>query len=97
MDKQFILQKLRILKPRLQEKYGVSELALFGSYSRGTEISGSSDIDIMVDFNKPVGIEYMDVVYLLKEAFEAIDVQVVSKKAIKEKYYERLKNDLLYA
>jgi len=96
MNKKFILQKLRTLKPLLQEKYGVSELALFGSYSRD-EQTGESDIDIMVDFSKPIGIEYMDVVYILKEEFEAIPVQVVSKKAIKEKYYDRLKHDLLYA
>lgn len=95
--KHFILQKLRSIKPELQEKYGVSELALFGSYSRDTQIAGSSDIDIMIDFSRPIGIEYFDVVYFLKDAFDNADVQVVSKKAIKEKYYERLKNDLLYA
>jgi predicted nucleotidyltransferase len=71
-------------------------LALFGSYSRDQQTK-ESDIDIMIDFSRPVGIEYMEVVYLLKEAFATVDVQVVSKKAIKAKYYERLKNDLLYA
>ena len=96
MDKQFILQRLRTLKPGLQEKYGVSELALFGSYSRD-EQTHESDIDIMIDFYKPVGIEFLEVVYLLKDEFTSIEVQVVSKKAIKEKYYNRLKQDLLYA
>lgn len=96
MNKQAILQKLSVLKPVLQEKYGVSELALFGSYSRD-EQTGSSDIDIMVDFSEPIGIEYFDVVYMIEEAFEGIPVQVVAKKAIKEKYYDRLKQDLLYA
>ncbi len=96
MDKQFILQKLRTLKPVLYEKYGVSELALFGSYSRD-EQTHESDIDIMIDFYKPVGIEFLDVVYLLKDEFTSVEVQVVSKKAIKEKYYNRLKQDLLYA
>lgn len=85
-----------MLKPVLQEKYGISELALFGSYSRD-EQTGSSDIDIMVDFSKPAGIEYLDVVYLIKEAFEGIPVEVVNKNAIKKKYYDRLKVDLLYA
>lgn len=96
MDKQFILQKLRTLKPVLYEKYGVSELALFGSYSRD-EQTHESDIDIMIDFYKPVGIEFLDVVYLLKDEFTSVEVQVVSKKAIREKYYDRLKKDLLYA
>lgn len=96
MNKQTILQKLSVLKPVLQERYGVSELALFGSYSRD-EQTGSSDIDIMVDFNGPIGIEYLDVVYLIEDAFEGVPIQVVAKKAIKEKYYNRLKQDLLYA
>lgn len=51
----------------------------------------------MVDFDKPVGIEFFDVVYLLKDLCEFTEVQIVSKKAIKEKYYNRLKKDLLYA
>jgi predicted nucleotidyltransferase len=96
MDKQFILEKLRNLKPTLQEKYGVNELALFGSYSRD-EQTKESDIDIMVDFSKPIGIEFLEVVYLLKKEFKAAEVQVVSRKGIREKYYERLKQDLLYA
>jgi len=96
MDKQTILQTLQSLKPRLQEEYGLSELALFGSYSRGEQTT-ESDIDIMVDFNKPIGIEYLDVVYMLQEAFVGVPVQVVSKGAIKPKYYARLKEDLLYA
>lgn len=96
MNKHTILQKLRSLKPLLQEKYGVSELALFGSYSRNEQTT-ESDIDILVDFSKPVGIEFMDVVYVLQETFSHVPVQVVSKKGIKEKYYERLKQDLLYA
>lgn len=96
MNKQVILQKLSLLKPELQEKYAVSELALFGSYSRD-EQTGNSDIDIMVDFSKPIGIEYLDVVYRIQAAFEEVPVQVVAKKAIKEKYFDRLKQDLLYA
>ncbi len=96
MDKQLILKKLQSVKPRLQREYGLSELALFGSYSRD-EQTAESDIDIMVDFNKPIGIEYFDVVYFLQDAFKEIPVQVVSKGAIKQPYYDRLKKDLLYA
>jgi predicted nucleotidyltransferase len=96
MDKQYILQKLRKVKPVLQEKYGLSELALFGSYSRDEQTS-QSDIDIMVDFSKPIGMEYLEVVYYLEDAFPSAKVQVVSKKGVKDKYFDRLKQDLLYA
>ncbi len=96
MDKLIILQKLRKLKPVLQQNYGLSEIALFGSYSRD-EQTQESDIDIMVDFSNPIGIEYFDLVYALNDAFKNNKVQIVSKKAIKQKYFDRLKQDLLYA
>lgn len=91
-----ILQKLRMLKPILQQNYGLSEIALFGSYSRD-EQTQESDIDIMVDFSNPIGIEYFDLVYALNDAFKNSSVQVVTKKGIKQKYFDRLKQDLLYA
>ena len=96
MDKNLILDRLRYLKPVLQEKYGVSQLALFGSYSR-SEQTAQSDIDILIDFNKPVGIEFLDVVYLLRESFAGVPVQVVSRQGIKEGYFKHLQKDLLYA
>ncbi len=96
MDKKAILQTLQSLEPMLQQEYGVSELALFGSYSRD-EQTAESDIDILVDFKQPIGIKYLDVVYLLQNAFKQTPVQVVSRGAIKPKYYDRLKEDLLYA
>jgi len=96
MDKLKILQKLRKLKPVLQENYGLSEIALFGSYSRD-EQTMESDIDIMVDFSTPIGIEYFDLVYTLNDTFKNNKVQVVSKKGIKQKYFDRLKQDLVYA
>ncbi len=96
MDKLIILQKLRKLKPVLQQNYGLSEIALFGSYSRD-EQTQESDIDIMVDFSSPIGIEYFNLVYSLNDAFKNWKVQVVSKKGIKQKYFDRLKQDLLYA
>ncbi|MFN2440468.1 MAG: nucleotidyltransferase family protein [Chitinophagaceae bacterium] len=96
MDKLIILQELRKLKPILQQKYGLSEIALFGSYSRD-EQTRESDIDIMVDFSSPIGIEYFNLVYTLNDAFKNWKVQVVSKKGIKQKYFDRLKQDLLYA
>jgi len=95
MDKLKILQKLRKQKPVLQENYGLSEIALFGSYSRD-EQTMESDIDIMVDFSTPIGIEYFDLVYTLNDTFKNNKVQVVSKKGIKQKYFDRLKQDLVY-
>jgi predicted nucleotidyltransferase len=48
---------LRILgehQPEFQQ-YGVNSLAIFGSVARGTA-NDASDVDILVEFNQPVGL-----------------------------------------
>lgn len=48
---------IRILAERSEElaqKYGVKSLALFGSVSRD-EADSSSDVDLLVEFSRPVG------------------------------------------
>lgn len=95
MDKNFIIQKLKEVKPYLHEKYGVTELALFGSYSRGEETE-NSDIDIMFDYEGKMGMSFFDVVYTVQDLFSK-EVQVVSKGGIKPQYFEVIKPDLIYA
>ena len=96
MDKEMIILKLRNIKPILSKKYGLTELALFGSYSRNHQ-TDLSDIDLMVDFKNPKGMNYFDLVYELKDVFKDKEVQVVSKDGIRPKYFERIKQDLSYA
>lgn len=94
MDTHQIIETLRAVKPLLQKKYSVTELALFGSYSRN-EQTPESDIDIMVDHIEPLGFRFLDMVYELDELFDK-EVQLVSKGAIKPKYFEAIKPDLIY-
>ena len=96
MDKHFIIQKLKEAKPILHQKYGVTELALFGSYSRD-EQTEKSDIDVMFDYEGSIGMEFFDICYFLDDIFIGKEVQVVSKRGIKEKYFNALKQDLIYA
>jgi predicted nucleotidyltransferase len=96
MNKQLIIEQLKKVKPVLSEKYGLTDLALFGSYSRNEE-TDLSDIDIMVDYTSPMGLKFFDMVYDLKEIFKEKKVQVVSRAGIKQKYFERIKHDLIYA
>ena len=96
LDREMILQKLREIKPGLQEKYQLADLALFGSYARGEQKSGS-DIDIMVRLSVPSYRNLCNTAYALEDAFPGIKVQVVSKGGIRPQYFERIKDDLLYA
>lgn len=94
--KKDILLKLRSIKPLLQEKYNLTELALFGSYARD-EQQPESDIDIMVKLSTQSFRNFCDTAYTLEDLFPGIKVQIVSRGGIRPQYFERLKNDLIYA
>jgi predicted nucleotidyltransferase len=68
LNKEIILQKLRAIKPDLQEKYNLTELALFGSYARG-EQTAQSDIDIMVKMSTPDFRNYSNIYHTLEKFF----------------------------
>ena len=47
-----ILQELRLRKPELEKRFGVSRLGIFGSVARG-QIRDDSDIDVVVEMPQP--------------------------------------------
>jgi len=91
---QDILDTLSRLRPILKEKYFVSSIGLFGSVLRNEQRPGS-DIDIVVDFNRPVGIEFVDLADYLESELKS-KVDLVSLKGIKQKYLNAIKSDIVY-
>lgn len=82
-------------KPELQKKYPLSELGIFGSYVRG-DATEESDIDVLVDFNAPLGlIKYIGLSHQLQQLFN-LKVDVVSKDGIKPKYWIYVSQNLIY-
>jgi uncharacterized protein len=80
-----IQQKLQALKPELHKRWGITELAVFGSVSRG-EATAQSDVDILFDYDKPLGLEIVDLGDFL-EAQLGFKVDLLSKKAVREKVW----------
>jgi predicted nucleotidyltransferase len=75
-------------------KYSVSSLGLFGSVVRG-DFNASSDIDIIVSFSKPVGIEFIDLADDLEKMLDR-KVDLVSQNGIKDKYFKVIEPDIIY-
>jgi len=94
-DKETILAVLKQAKPSLIRKYGVKDLALFGSYSRNLAIPGKSDVDVMVDFSQPIGLAFVDLADELEQLLQ-LKVDLVSRKGIKPKYFSVIEPDLIY-
>ena len=89
-----IRKQLKLLKPSLISKYHVSELGLFGSVVRD-DFSPESDIDIMVDFSRPIGIEFIDLADELEAKLKR-KVDLVSRKGIKPQYFNAIQSELIY-
>jgi hypothetical protein len=60
-----IREVLRKCLPEIREKYGVTSIGIFGSYARG-EADPSSDIDVIVEFDRPIGWELVDLADFLE-------------------------------
>ncbi len=67
------------LKPELIKKYSVKSIGLFGSIVRNDFTPETSDIDIIVEFSKPVGMEFIDLADFLETNIKR-KVDLVSRK-----------------
>lgn len=78
----------------LKQKYPIKSLALFGSYVRD-EATLHSDIDLLVDFSAPVGMEIVDLAMDLESILQH-KVDIVTYNAIKNRLYHYIKDELVY-
>lgn len=90
-DISFILKER---KQHLFDQYGIEYMAIFGSYSRHDQKS-DSDLDLLVEFNRPIGIEFIELADELEKILE-IKVDLISKNGLKPKYFKAIESELIY-
>ena len=54
-----VMEILRKELPYFISEYGVKRIGLFGSYAKGIQ-GEDSDIDILVEFEKPIGLKFVE-------------------------------------
>ncbi|MCH7926809.1 MAG: nucleotidyltransferase family protein [Candidatus Dadabacteria bacterium] len=90
---------LTILKkelPYLSEQFSVKNIGIFGSYSRNDQ-TPESDLDILVEFIKPVGfLKFFDLEEYLTERL-GMKVELLSSDAIKPLIKNNILADIVYA
>lgn len=81
-------------REELKEKYKVQKIGIFGSYVRG-EQNNKSDLDFLVEFEVPVGFEFIHLADFLEKIL-GIKVDLTTQDAIKPNRWKYIKEDLIY-
>ena len=77
-----IFEKMKEIKPYLSDEFSVKEIGLFGSYSDNS-YNDESDIDIIVELEKPIGWKFLSLEIYLEKIFEK-KIDLITKEALKE-------------
>ena len=82
--------------PELRARFGVRCIAIFGSYAR-KEATPRSDVDLLVEFERPIGWEIVDLRDHL-EVLLGIKVDLATPGALKRKpwLWESVQEDLVH-
>lgn len=91
-DIEIIIKKNR---KELEEKFGLKEIGIFGSYVRGGQLQ-DSDIDILVEIERPMGfIKFIKFENHLSQIL-GVKVDLVTKKALKPYIGKRILQEVQY-
>ena len=82
------------MKPELVSKYPIASIGLFGSILRD-DFTPNSDIDIIVEFNGSIGIEFITLADELENKLQR-KVDLVSRFGVKPKYLEVIDPQIIY-
>lgn len=74
-------------------RYGLKRLALFGSYAREDQRE-DSDVDILVEIEPSIGLAFVELADRIEDVL-GVSTDVVSRRAIKPRYWEIIEKDLI--
>ncbi|MCD6287025.1 MAG: nucleotidyltransferase family protein [Anaerolineae bacterium] len=74
LTRETIERILRENHAHMVAEYGVKRIGIFGSYAKGVATE-KSDIDFVVEFNRPIGFRFVEFVEFLEDLFgKPVDV-----------------------
>jgi len=93
-SKNAVLSKLKELKPRLEEEFAVYKIGVFGSFAMETH-SQDSDIDILIEFKKPIGWKFFTLELFLEGIFGR-KIDLVTRNALKQQIRDSILQQVSY-
>ncbi len=93
-----IIRKIKEQYPYLSQKYGVRRIGLFGSVANNFA-KMDSDVDIVVEFEKPIGLRFVELVEYMEKLFGR-KVDILTKDGIKniriKNVSSEIENNIIY-
>ena len=89
-----VKQILLLKKEYLKKKYNIKEIGIFGSYAYGNP-KEKSDLDILVEFENPIGLDFVSLADELEGLLEH-KIDLVSANAIKPNMMKSVMENLIY-
>ena len=94
LTREEILNRIKQHKADLEKKYPIKSIGLFGSFARN-EAGKTSDVDLLVDFTAPIGIDFVVLADELEEFLDA-KVDLVSRGGVKKQYLDEIEREIIY-
>ncbi len=89
-----IVETIKDLKEEIEKRYKAEIIGVFGSFARG-EQKETSDVDILVDFQKDATlIDFTGLSIFLEEKL-GIRVDVVPKNSVREELKEKINQEVV--
>jgi predicted nucleotidyltransferase len=94
MEQKVVLHTLKQKNTELMTKFGVKSLLLFGSVARN-EATTASDVDLLVEFNRPVGYFGLFALQDYLEKLLGCPVDLGTPDSLKPYIKERIMGELI--
>ncbi len=92
LTKEKITEIIRDKYSFLSSEYGIKRIGLFGSYAKDEQIE-DSDIDIIAEFEKPIGLKFVEFTEYLENILEK-KIDVLTPEGLKSITVNRVAEDI---
>jgi len=97
-NKKNVTEELERQYPYLSNQFEVKRIGLFGSAADGTQ-SDKSDIDLIVEFDRSIGLKFIELVEYLEKIFKK-RIDVITQGGLKniriKKVSNHIKKNIIY-
>ncbi len=87
-----VIEKIKSKYPYLSSEFGIKRIGIFGSVAKQANREGS-DIDLVVEFEKPIGLKFMYLAEYMEKLFGR-KVDILTKDGIRNIRVKRVSTDI---